>query len=144
MEFYGAGETIECDASDIRAKKIVASPPLNHEVFGKCVKYLCTRDGIAMITKELNPRESKVNNPLSHMNLWDSLKANSFYVLVKGFKALKLEKVHFSGQHNANKFSTKDYTFAQISIPYTSAAINSIENNEYINPIKQLTKRRIP
>ncbi len=142
MEIYGAEESLECAAADVVAKKIEASIPLHHQLFGKCVRYSCTRDGLARITKELNPKESLCNNPLSKKNLGDTLKANSFDVLVKGFKAIKTKKVHWSGAHNANEMSTKDYTFAEITIPFSAGFHTSLNlPRNYISPIKLLTKK---
>lgn len=141
MDFFGQGESIECEAAHIIAKKIEPSPPLNHIVFGKCLKYTCSRDGAGTITKELNPKVSKLSHPVSNLDLGDSIKANRFYVLVKGFKATRLNKTHFSGAHNANEFYSSEYTFAEISKPYPVGNNISFRPPQgFISPIQQLTK----
>jgi len=141
MKYFGEHQSIECGGANVIAKKIVSSSPLNHEVFGKCLKYICTRDGEAEIVKELNPKKTQLTHPVSALNHGDKIVANSFYVLEKGLKARRLVKVKFSGAHNANKIITENYTFAEITKPYPIST--KIENRiplDFISPFKQLAK----
>lgn len=141
MDIFGQGESIECEAAYIIAKKIEVSPPLNHIVFGKCLKYICSRDGEATIKKELNPKVSKLTHPVTNLNIGDTIKANRFYVLLQGFKAKRLTKTAFSGAHNAREFYSNEYTFAEISKPYPAGNnSNFITPAGYVSPIQQLTK----
>jgi hypothetical protein len=141
MNIFGQGESIECESANVIAKKIEVSPPLNYATFGKCLKYICTRDGEASIIKELFPKSTKLSFPVTNLNLGDTIKANRFYVLVQGFKAKKLEKVRFSGAHNARQFNSDSYTFAEISKPYPVGQYISFNPPKgFISPISQLSK----
>lgn len=144
MELYGLKQSIECSSARVIAKKIQPTSPLNHEVFGKCIKSLCTRDGEATILKELVPKLSLVSNPISALNIGDMIKANSFYVLTKGYKPPRLSKVAFSGRHNAQEFNTNDYTFAEITKPFPGG-LKVVLNlpADYISPFDQLSKSNI-
>ena len=142
MEIYGKAESIECESATVTAKKIEPSPPYNHEIFGKCLKFICKRDGEAIITKELdNKASSKCGVENSHKDIGDKLKAKTFYVLRQGVKAVKLKKVRFSGEHNARQFDTTEYTFAEISVPFFNPGNNSISDNfGPSSPFRRLTK----
>jgi len=144
MEIYGLAEAIECESAYAVAKKVEVSPPVVHEIFGQCLKFICKRDGEAEITKELDDKtKSKCESPLSHRNLGDKIKANSFYVLKQGIKAVKVKKVHFSGAHNAREFKTDSYTFAEIVKPFPAGMnfkLTLPKDSKYISPFKKLGK----
>lgn len=144
MELYGTNQSIECSAAYIIAKKIQISPLLNHPVFGKCIKSICTRDGEATIRRELNPKKSLINNSISALNIGDKIVSNEFYVLVKGHRPPRLSKVRFSGAHNAQEFNTDDYTFAEIRKPFGAGQkIDPILPIDYISPFNQLKRSKI-
>lgn len=143
-EHYGKGESIECNGAYVVSKKIEPSCPLNHPTLGKCIKYVCTRDGRAQITEELNPKESKIPKSISKLNLGDLIDCHSFYVLVEGFKPKKINFAgKFSGAHNANNFNTSsEYTYAEISKPYPAGEKLQITFPDgFISPLEQLKKR---
>ncbi|MEO6302141.1 MAG: hypothetical protein ABIP51_03105 [Bacteroidia bacterium] len=131
-------------SANIAAKKITPSSPQNHPIIGLCIKYLCSRDGFAEITKELNPKKAQINEH-SKINIGDRVAANSFYVLVKGFKKKEIGfGGRFSGSHNCNCFTTHtEYTYAEIQVPYSCGLkiIAELPKN-FISPIKQLTKKK--
>jgi hypothetical protein len=139
MDFFGVGESIECASAYVIAKKILPSPPMNHEFFGRCMKYVCSRDGGASIVKELDPKISKIQNSISRLNLGDKIQGKSFYVLHKGHKPLKPEKTRFSGQHNGNEMTTPDYTYAEIRTPFPGKPEPELLEN-FISPFIQLSK----
>ncbi len=129
MEFYKKGEKIECQCSEIIAKKIVPSVPQRHPKIGLSLKYKCKRDGSAEIVKELKPKKFKIDKN-SHLNLGDKLNANSFYAIVKDIKKIKTQKIGgHTGRHSSQKFNTKKFTFAEISKPYPHI-IHSLENGD--------------
>lgn len=142
-EYYSKNDSLECHGANTISKKIVESCPLNHHIIGRCIKYVCTRDGICEITKESNPKISKLENTLAKLNLGGTLKSNAFYVLVEGFRIKKISKINFSGQHNANTFLTNsEYTFAQITIPFPKI-IDLLLPENYIRPIDNLSKKQV-
>jgi hypothetical protein len=144
---FGLNESIECKSADVVALKIEGCiRALNHPLIGRCIKYLCSRNGHATIKKELNPKTSLLNNPNAKMDVGDYIHSTAFYVLVKG---LKIEAVEFngvySGRHNCNAFTSKsDFTFAQISEPFPGKEAIVVELAEnYMTPISALSKKRI-
>jgi hypothetical protein len=142
MDYYALYESIECSGAHVVAKKIEPANVQYHETFGAVIKYVCKRDGRAEITKELNPKTSKCENPVSHLDFGDTLNSEGMYVLKSGKRVDKIKKVHFSGQHNANEFKTSDYTFAEISHPFPIASKTTISlPKTYVSPLKRLLKR---
>jgi hypothetical protein len=139
---------VESNGSTIVSKKIVPGIVLNHPTIGYCIKYLCTRDGYAEITKELNPKEAKLCTH-SKLNNGDKIQANAFYVLVK---SLRRKSIDFggkmSGAHNCNSFSTNtEFTYAEISIPFScgeniTIKLEAIGKEIYVSPISELTKKK--
>lgn len=119
MDFYGAGDKIECQKSEVIAKYILASHTQNHPVIGLSVKYKCDRDGSAIITKELNPKEPILHKE-SNLNLGDKLRAKKFYIIVENIRRIKHKRISgHTGRHGSQKMNTKDYTFAEITKPFT-------------------------
>lgn len=144
---FGLNESIECKSADVIALKIEPCiRALNHPIIGKCIKYLCSRNGNATIKKELDPKKSLLKNPNAKLNIGDTINSVSFYVLVKG---LKVEAVEFngvfSGRHNCNAFtSNSDFTFAQITEPFPGKEAIIVElPPDYVLPISTLSKKKI-
>jgi len=146
-ELYGINESIECKSAEVVALKIEScSKALNHHKIGACIKYLCTRNGSATIKKELSPKVSLLDNPHAKLNEGDNINSVAFYVLVKGLKIESIEfNGKFSGRHNCNAFtSNSKYTFAEITEAFPGKEVILIElPNDYISPIKQLSKTKI-
>lgn len=129
MVFYKQGDKIECQNSEVIAKKITPSVPQRHPKIGLSVKYKCKRDGSAEITKELDPKEFKVDKN-SNLNLGDKLDANHLFIIVNNIKKIKPQKVGgHSGRHSSQKMNTKDFTYAEISKPYSHIE-NALENKK--------------
>ena len=146
-ELFGLNESIECKKAEIVALKIEAcGRALNHHTIGRCIKYLCSRNGFAKIKSALDPKRSLLNNPSAKLDLGDSINSVAFYVLVKGLRVESVEfNGRFSGRHNCNTFtSNSDFTFAQITEPFPGkdAIIVPIGQN-FVNPILQLTKKKL-
>ena len=143
---FGLNESIECKSAEVVALKIEpCSEALNHHIIGRCIKYLCSRNGHATIKKELSPKESLLKNPNAKLGIGDNINSVSFYVLVKGLRVEAIQfNGKFSGRHNCNTFtSNSDFTFAQITEPFPGkdAIVVNIPKN-FINPIGQLSKKK--
>lgn len=133
MVLYNSGDKIECEHSEVIAKDIKACVPQNHPKIGLSLKYKCKRDGTAEIKRELNPKKSLMEDEASNLNIGDTLNANSFYVLVKNTRKIKPEKIGgHTGRHGSQKINTTDYTFAEITVPYSHIQ-NAIENRKKID-----------
>lgn len=118
MLYYELGEKIECQQSDIIAKKIIPSVPQNHPKIGLSIKYKCKRDGSAEIMKELEPKIPIVDEK-SNLNINDKLQANELFFIVKNIKKLNPAKVGgHTGRHSSQVVKTKHYTYAEISKPF--------------------------
>lgn len=146
-ELFGLHESIECKNANVVALKIEPSMrALNHPIIGRCIKYLCSRNGHAIIRKELDPKQSWLNNPNAKLDEDDKIQAVRFFVLVKGLKVHAIEfNGVFSGRHNCNTFTTNsDFTVAQISEPFPGKDVIKIHfPDDYVLPTLQLTKKRI-
>jgi len=146
-DLFGLNESIECKSAEVVALKIEScSKALNHHIIGRCIKYLCSRNGHAIIKKELNPKESLLKNPNAKLNKGDRINSVTFYVLVKGLKVEAIEfNGVFSGSHNCRAFtSNSDFTFAQITEPFPGKNAIVIElPKDYVIPISELSKKKI-
>ncbi len=131
MVFYNAGDKIECEHSEVIAKNIIVSVPQQHPKIGLSLKYKCKRDGTVEIKKELEPKESIVDEN-SNLNNGDILNANSFYVIVGNIRKIKTKKISgHTGRHGSQKMKTRDFTYAEITKPYSHIQ-NALENKKKI------------
>jgi len=127
--FYKQGDKIESQQSEIIAKHIIPSVPQRHPKIGLSLKYKCKRDGSIEITKELEPKEFLFDRN-SNLNIGDKLEANSLYVIVKNVRKIKTQKIGgHTGRHSSQKMNTKDYTFAEITKPFSHIQ-NALENKK--------------
>ena len=116
--YYLEGDSIECKAARINAKKIQIKgvfllPQLGQQTRIQVVIYKCYRDGDAEITKELNPKEAIIKKT-SNLNLGDILSANQFMCFHEGKRGLTLDVVQYSGTHKTNQICTTSFTHAEI------------------------------
>ncbi|MBA7556018.1 hypothetical protein ES705_48712 [subsurface metagenome] len=119
MVFYNEGEKIECQHSEIIAKEIIPSAPYNHPTIGLSLKYKCNRNGSAEITKELEPKESRLSED-SNLNISDKLNAEKLYFIVEKIIRIKPKRISgHTGRHGSQKMNTKEYSFAEITKPFT-------------------------
>ena len=133
VEYVSRNEKIECSAAEIFAKKIVKGALLKHPNtnVGLHVRYVCKRDGSAEIIKELNPKEAILDKEKSILDKGSKIKCNSFFVLVKGTKRIKISKKGgHTGRHSTQNFNTKTYTYAEITKPFEHI-LNAIEKKQY-------------
>lgn len=129
MEFFASGESIECQSAEIVAKKIILGAITENEILGTQLrKYSCQRDGYAEIVKELDPKTHKLK-PSSRLDQGNKLKCKRFFFLVERLGSLKIKKVKFSGDHNAQHTQTNDFTFAEIAQPFDSLVRSLAQNN---------------
>lgn len=108
------GSAIECQSAEIVARKIVVSSFMEIRNIGRCFTYKCSRNSEAVITKELNPKEAR-HNLNSNLNLDDKVEGENLFLAINDKRGLKITKSKHTGTHNAQFFSTKDYTYAEIS-----------------------------
>lgn len=127
-EFHNAGESIECGKCEIIAKKFVPSSPQIHSILGKVIKYECSRNSSAKILEELDPKEFKVYVG-SHLNLNDTLKAETLYAYTTYLKRVKTEVVNYTGRHKANVACIYGFTLAQIRYPLENV-LNAIQKRK--------------
>lgn len=126
-EYIEIGESIECEKALINARKFTNGALVYDDDIGRCIRYVCSRNGNAITQKELNPKVA-LKKETSHLDLGDSIRAERFYILVKGIRRLRINKVGgFTGRHSTGRMVTSSYTFAEISKPFQNI-INSIEN----------------
>ncbi|MBZ9728265.1 hypothetical protein LB467_01070 [Salegentibacter sp. JZCK2] len=131
MELYKEGDKIECNKSEVIAKKITPQSLQNHPKLGRVWKYKCDRDGSAEITEELDPKEA-LHSEESNLNLGDTLKSEKFYVLVKETRKLRPKKIGgHTGRHSSQELKIKKYTFGEIIKPFEHI-INALQNREML------------
>ncbi|MDZ4757321.1 MAG: hypothetical protein SGJ10_04160 [Bacteroidota bacterium] len=129
MDCYLMGDSIECEHSEVVAKKIIPSSPQRRDDIGVCIKYLCTRDGSAEVVKELDPKVHKIKES-SNLNLGDCIKSEAFFVLVEGLRPLSKTKLGGqSNRHSSNSVSPRKYTYAEISYPF-ARIMHALENRQ--------------
>ncbi len=123
-----SGDSIECGKCEVIARKIVPSSPQIDKVLGRIIKYDCSRNSSAENFKELSPKKFKYKFS-SNLDLNSKLQADSLFFLTTQLKRLRLNVVHESGKHKANKGVINDYTFAEIKYPLENV-LNSIKKSK--------------
>jgi len=116
-EFYKIPESIECNAANVVARKIVKTALIEEEKIGICQKYKCSRNSSATVKKELNPLEFLKCNT-SKLKLDDCLVAEDLFFFTKGYKKLRISLINESGRHKAQTTDTSSYTYAEITKPF--------------------------
>lgn len=117
MEYVFDGAQIEAAGTNILSRKIVASAAVDIPNVGKCMKYNCSRNSSACITKELEPKQPRFRTT-SILNNQDSIKAKNMVVHILSKRPLKISKVPLTSRHNSQATNTRCYTHAQISMPF--------------------------
>lgn len=107
--------TMECIAAEIISRKIIPSAFVDIPNVGKCFTYKCSRNSEATITKELNPKEAKVNEN-SLLDLNSKLECDKLFVAIKVERPYRIGKINHTGRHKAQIFITDDFTFAKITL----------------------------
>ena len=121
-------ESIECDAANIVARKIIKGALINEEGVGLCQKYKCSRNSSTTIKKELEPLKA-IKCEASKLNRGDCLRAEDLFFLAKGSKRFRITKVNKSGRHKAQTMDTNVYTYAEIIKPFVHI-IHALEKKE--------------
>jgi hypothetical protein len=124
MELYFAGESIEAQKAQVYAKKVVPQALIKDQNLGTLRKYTLERDGAATVEQELTPKKP-LYKMSSKVNLGDKIQCLKFFILTKELN-LRFKKSPFSGAHNTNLANTVDFTFAEISHPF-SHIVNAIQ-----------------
>lgn len=118
MELNQKGDSIESQASEVVSRKFSKGYIKKHPESGeRMMFYKCTQNGTAEITKELNPKEPRINNN-SRLNKGDFLNAKDFNLWVarnKRFKENEFELPHQSASHRARKLNIREFTYAIIT-----------------------------
>ena len=81
---------------------------------GRCFSYKCSLNSEALILKELTIKKP-VCNSNSLLDLNSKLQCANLFVAVNVKKPYKLSVINKSGRHKAQRFVTKEFTFAKIS-----------------------------
>jgi hypothetical protein len=108
------GSAIECLSAEIVARKIVVSSFMEIRNIGRCFTYKCSRNGEAVVTKELNPKEARYNLN-SNLNLNDKVEGENLFLAINDKRGLRITKTNHTGTHKAQLFNTKEYTYAEVS-----------------------------
>lgn len=108
------GSSIECQSAEIVARKIVVSSFMEIRNIGRCFTYKCSRNSEAVVTKELEPKKAR-HNMNSNLNLNDKVEGENLFLAINDKRGLRITKTNHSATHKAQLFSTKEYTYAEIS-----------------------------
>ena len=118
MELNQKGDSIECQASEVISRKFSKGYIKEHAKSGeRMMFYKCTQNGTAEITKELNPKEPRINKN-STLDKGDYLNAKDFELWVdrkKRFKENEFELPHRSASHRARKLNIREFNYAKIA-----------------------------
>jgi len=124
MKLVHDGRAIECNAALIISRKIVPSSYMQIVSIGNCKTFKCKRNSEATIVAELNPKTA-IHNINSSLNLDDKLECEDMFLAINHRRTPRITLTKHSGRHNAQTFSTDNYTYAEISrqIPSTPQLI---------------------
>lgn len=119
MDFYQVGDSIECQKSEIIAKKIGKGYLKYHPKIGKAFMYYkCERSGTAEIIEELNPKRPIVSDH-SGLDQGDKLNGDKLEIYIDIKKRLRSEHIGgHTGKHGSCRFKSDKFTYARISKQY--------------------------
>lgn len=147
-ELSFSGQSIECHSADVLFKNIIPSNIINNEKLGDCCKYHCDRDGMAIISKEFNPKpttqqekEKRLIKISSNLNKGDYLSAATVFLLVQGYKIETPKKIKkkkkLSHSHTGQIISVKSsHVYGEIVHPFVHIQNALEKRNEEKKKIK--------
>ncbi|MDA3779809.1 MAG: hypothetical protein PF487_06275 [Bacteroidales bacterium] len=136
MDYYQAGESIECLSAEIISKRFNNGILKKHPKNGKTYMYYKTdRSGTAEILEEIECDEPLLDEN-AHTDKGDKLNGDKLEIYVDSKRRLK--PVHIGGhtaKHGARKFITKVFTFAKIikryeTIPFIDNSKKELDTNK--------------
>ena len=113
-KYVHLNSAIECDSAEIISRDIRRSSILNIRNIGLCFTYKCSKNSEAKILKELNPKNA-IYCEESYLDLDDIIESENIYALINKKKPYIQEKLNHTGRHKAQTFTSKEFTFAQIT-----------------------------
>ena len=113
-KYVHLNSAIECDSAEIISRDIRRSSILNIRNIGLCFTYKCSKNSEAKILKELNPKNA-IYCEESYLDLDDIIESENIYVLINKKKPYIPEKLNHTVRHKAQTFTSKEFTFAQIT-----------------------------
>lgn len=127
-EYYNKDESIEGNDIQLVSRKFIFSGLHDISEIGRCIKYQCSRDSYAKVTKCLLPTEKQLKES-SHIEIEDKICSKDIIAYHKGIRRIKESKQSgFSGTHSTGVINTKSRSIAKITHPFESIQ-NSI--NKY-------------
>ena len=113
-KYVHLNSAIECDSAEIISRDIRRSSILNIRNIGLCFTYKCSKNSEAKLLMELNPKNA-IYCEESYLDLDDIIESENIYVLINKKKPYIPEKLNHTGRHKAQTFTSKEFTFAQIT-----------------------------
>lgn len=132
-KYYNKDDSIEGNDIQLVSRKFIFAGLYHISGIGRCIKYQCSRDSYAKITKCLLSTEKQIEK-FSHIKIGDEVCSKDIIAYHKGIKPIKESKQSgFSGTHSTGVINTKSRSIAKITHPFENIQ-NSI--NKYQQQIE--------